>query len=84
MSSGSPSISTTTRSSDTRTSDSTSTTTTTKTTNLNYKELFDDVDWNEVNLIDIEREWRNELDQIEKVPALYFILFINTSIFSLG
>jgi len=71
MTSGSPSLSTTTRSSFSNPSNSTSTTT----TNLNYKELFEDVNWNEVNLIDIEREWRNELDQIEKVIALSFIFY---------
>lgn len=36
-------------------------------TNINYGELFEDVDWTQVNLIDIEKAWRAELEQIEKV-----------------
>lgn len=72
----SPALSTTTRSTETDTLSTTKTTITTNSTkssagatikNFNYAELFEDVDWNEVNLIDIEREWRDELDQIEKV-----------------
>lgn len=62
MTSGSPILSTT---SEARTSSNSSATVINA--NFNYQELFDDVDWSEVNLIDIEREWRNELDQIEKV-----------------
>lgn len=65
MTSGSPTLSTTTRSSETRASLNSNSSTT---AHFNYQELFEDVDWIEVNLIDIEREWRNELDQIEKVP----------------
>lgn len=64
MTSVSPTLSTATRSTESRTSSNPS-----ATTNFNYQELFEDVDWSEVNLIDIEREWRNELDQIEKVQS---------------
>lgn len=35
--------------------------------NYNYAELFDDIDWQAVNLIDIEKDWREELEQLEKV-----------------
>lgn len=35
--------------------------------NYNYGELFDDIDWQAVNLIDIEKDWREELEQLEKV-----------------
>ena len=34
---------------------------------LNYAELFQDIDWNEVNLIKLESDWRSELEQIERV-----------------
>lgn len=44
--------------------------------NFNYAELFEDVNWEEVNLIDIEREWRNELDQIEKVLEQEVFIFL--------
>jgi hypothetical protein len=75
MTSGSPTLSTTTRSSKPRTSSNSNSS---AIANFNYQELFEDVDWNEVNLIDIEREWRNELDQIEKVPLapspLYYLM----------
>lgn len=79
MPSESPTLSTTTRSSETRTSSNSAlTTAATTNANFNYQELFDDVDWSEVNLIDIEREWRNELDQIEKVYKnhLYYTLTV--------
>ena len=69
MTSASPTLTSTTRSSETRTS---SNSTSTSTANFNYQELFEDVDWSEVNLIDIEKEWRNELDQIEKVPRIFY------------
>lgn len=38
--------------------------------NYNYNELFEDVDWSSVNLIDIESDWRHELDQIEQVIVI--------------
>lgn len=34
---------------------------------LNYAELFQDINWNEVNLIKLESDWRSELEQIERV-----------------
>jgi hypothetical protein len=34
---------------------------------LNYTEMFQDINWNEVNLIKLESEWRFELEQIERV-----------------
>ena len=46
--------------------------------NYNYGELFEDVDWQAVNLIDIEKDWREELDQLEKVHSpLGILLFIH-------
>ena len=54
----------------TDTTETTSSSTSTSTSHFNYAELFDDVVWKEVNLIDIEREWRNELNKIEKVLHL--------------
>lgn len=62
----SPSLSAISRSTEMRTSSSVSTSTN---LNFNYEELFEDIDWGKVNLIDIEREWRDELDQIEKVKT---------------
>lgn len=70
MTSISPSLSTVTHSTETTTNSSASKVTTNSPTNYNYSELFSDVDWSQVNLIDIEREWRLELDQIEKVHTL--------------
>lgn len=72
MTSISPNLSTVTHSTavttaTTSTTSKTTTTSFTSPTSFNYAELFNDVDWSEVNLIDIEREWRDELEQIEKV-----------------
>lgn len=65
----SPALSNTTGSSDTVLINTTINNTS-KTPAIDYAQLFEDVNWNEVNLIDIEKEWRNELDQIEKVPGI--------------
>lgn len=37
-------------------------------------ELFSEIDWDNVNLIGIEAEWRAELEQIEKVLKTLFRL----------
>lgn len=70
MTSVSPTLSSATNSTESRTS-SNSKTCSASTAHVNYQELFEDVDWSEVNLIGIEKEWRHELDQIEKVPFYY-------------
>lgn len=67
----SPTLSTGTRTSDTNSTPTSSqnpaASSSNPANNFNYAELFEDVNWNEVNLIDIEKQWRDELDQIEKV-----------------
>lgn len=44
--------------------------------NYNYAELFEDVDWKEVNLIDIEKDWREELEQLEKVHTVLLLFWL--------
>ena len=41
-----------------------------KLSGFNYAELFQDIDWNEVNLIKLESDWRSELEQIERVSSI--------------
>lgn len=39
---------------------------------VNYAQVFDDVDWTAVDLLDLEETWRTELELIEKVRGLHF------------
>lgn len=39
---------------------------------VNYSELFAEVDWSQVNLLELESEWRAELEQIERVIEFSF------------
>lgn len=41
------------------------------TSGINYAELFQDIDWAEVDLIRLESEWRAELEQIERVSLAF-------------
>ena len=66
----SPSLSTS-NSTSTRTASSNLTKTSSNPLNYNYGELFEDVDWQAVNLIDIEKDWREELEQLEKVKVFH-------------
>ena len=34
---------------------------------VNFAELFEDINWNDVNLIELESEWHAELGLIERV-----------------
>lgn len=34
---------------------------------INFAELFEEINWNDVNLIELESEWRAELGHIERV-----------------
>lgn len=63
----SPALSTVTTTNSTISVTSTSASGAVSATSFNYTELFDDIDWGSVSLIDIENEWRGELEQIEKV-----------------
>ena len=69
----SPTLSTVTTTNSTVSVTSTNTSAAISPTSFNYAELFDDIDWGSVSLIDIENEWRGELEQIEKVNYLLTI-----------
>jgi len=38
---------------------------------VNYADVFAELDWNAVDLVDLETRWRQELEQIEKVPMSF-------------
>lgn len=56
-------------------------TSSTSVTGYNYAEIFDEIDWGLVSLIDIENEWRAELEQIEKVCNSFYSFLIIYKIF---
>lgn len=69
--SASPSLSTSTGTGITKATTTAGSSTKNNPLNYNYAELFEDVDWQAVNLIDIEKDWREELEQLEKVREKY-------------
>lgn len=65
----SPSLSVTTAVTNKSTTESTTTATSAVSySGINFAELFEEINWNDVNLIELESEWRAELGQIERVP----------------
>ena len=68
----SPALSTNTAASSLTNSTRTASDSTVTPTGVNYAELFEEIDWNEVNLIKLESDWRAELEQIERVLVFFY------------